>query len=76
MANQIQETVSITINQQNDPLQRLTASWETTNGMVTLAILKGSPGLHSAWTEQSRFYITKRMLRNLAEACKEVNDGR
>ena len=65
----MQETISMTINQQSDPLLRLTASWETPYGMVKLTISKGSPGLHSAWTDQSTFFLTKKMLKNLAQAC-------
>ena len=67
----MQETISMTINQQSDPLLRLTASWETPYGMVKLTISKGSPGLHSAWTDQSTFFLTKKMLKNLAQACAE-----
>ena len=67
----IQETISMTINQQNDPLLRLTVTWETTSKQVKLTISKGSPGLHKAWTDQSTFLLTKKMLKNLAQACAE-----
>ena len=67
----IQETISMTIRQHGNPLLKMDASWETPHGTVKLTISKKDIGLHAQWHDQSTFYLTKKMLKNLAQACQE-----